>query len=594
MTDYTLGADAGGFALGGQAVALGHGYALPIGAGGFALTGEPAPLRAAHRIAAGAGSLTLSGRAVGVAAHRRQAVSAGAFPLAGQPVALLRGYPLAVGAGSFALAGKPVWLHAVSEPEYQAWLRADGVQRVVLVEANYYADGAEQTRYLSNYPYVSGPGDIPANTAYEDILAGVPSFRVGIDLPLAIGDLEVWNENGERDGWLDDSWGGRDVAIFLGDPNWSRNAFRQILAGVIDDITAPAPDRLSLSVRDKKEKLNKEAHIAVWGSGSLAGNPVPIALGECYNIAPQLYNDALLYYGVHGPITSFVQVRNGGWPMATTDNASTGTTALAAEPEGQITCDVLGEPDGISNLYVNTCADIIKLLVLSRGLAPSEIDYGSFDAFNTLNSSAIGLFLEGRRNLVEVIDEILASAGGHWYFDRLGRLKLWRLDAPTGTAVARFDADDVVENGLRILRREPPFKTLKLGQKKNWTVQDKDALLGAVTAEWREKYGSEWLSPPAAATNSGITAAHKNALSPDLIPTLFVDATAEATRRAALYSQPRTVYEAVMFAGPFQLELGNEITLDHPRFGFAGGANAIVIGLEEQPTRNRVRLELWK
>jgi hypothetical protein len=110
----------------------------------------------------------------------------------------------------------------------------------------------------------------------------------------------------------------------------------------------------------------------------------------------------------------------------------------------------------------------------------------------------------------------------------------------------------------------------------------------------KEGYATEWWDI-LTAENAGIKTVHKGALEPDLIPTLLSQSiNTEAARRAALHNTIRTVYEVELFAGPFQVELGDEIKLTHPRFGFENGAHAIVIGIDEKPTRNRVTLELWR
>jgi hypothetical protein len=761
MTDYTLSVGAGGFSLGGQAVALRRGYTLAAGAGSFTLSGQAVGLRRAYMLSAGAGSFVLSGQAVALRWHRRLAAGAGAFTLSGQAATLRRVHILRVGAGSFSLSGKVVWLHAVSELEYLAWLAADGVQRVVLVEAKYYADGSEQTRYFSNYPYISGPADTPANRAYDDILADIPSFRVGIDAPLAIGDIEIYNESGDLDGWLDDAWDGREVAVYLGDPSWSRNSFRQILSGIIADISAPSPDRLSLSIRDKKELLNVPVQSNLFTEDPHQDTPKPLCLGWCFNVTPFLVDAASLTYQIHdGEVYDIYQVRDNGVPVGYTKDlihgkftlgnsvasvsvtqggsgyaydppqvvitaeygsgaaavanvvdgvidsvtvtaggfsyivgataqivggggsgailevvvagnssiaailvtnggsgyaytppavsfsggggsgaagyativdgavasiemtdggtgytsaptvtisggngsGATAVALLSGAPAGKITCDVYGAKGGpawpYSPYYLKTAADLIQYLSTRSVLGEDDLNLPSFAALNAAtvasNSNNLAVYLSDRRNMVEVFDELMASVGGYWYFDRLGRLTLWRLDAPTGTAVAEFDADDVLALGLRVVRRELPLKKIRLGSSKNWTVQDRASLAGAVSETMREAYATEWWDI-LTAENAGIATIHKGALEPDLIPTLLHQSiSTEAARRAALHNTIRTVYEVELFAGPFQVELGDEIKLTHPRFGFENGAHAIVIGIDEKPTRNRVTLELWR
>jgi hypothetical protein len=479
---------------------------------------------------------------------------------------------------------------SISDDQYRAWLAADGKQRCLLIEAKCYHSGSEITRYFSNYAYITGPSETPANQPYEDILASTPSFRMSIDAPLAVGDLEIRNENGERDSWLDDGWDGRAITMYLGDPNWARADFRTILTGIIEDIASADRSKLAFSVRDRKEKLNVPVQTALYSGGAIDNQPKPLACGQPANITPVLIDPANLIYQVHdGAIYDILGVRDKGVAVAFTEDLATGTFALSASPDGSITCDVVGaNPSGTSP---QSPADIIQYLVTREILTTGDIDAASFAAFapGGLN---IGLYLRERRNLVDVVDEIVATAGGYWYFDRSGKLKLWRLDSPTGTAVAEFDADDIEAGGLRIIRRELPVYRQRLGVDRNWTIQGADDLAATITD--REIYAQEF-AQIRLIENSGIKTAHPAALEPDVVPTLYrgfdVD---EEARRATLRAVPRHVYEARMTGGAFQLNLGDEIKLTHPRFGFESGANAIVIGIEEAPSRNRVTLELWR
>ena len=52
----------------------------------------------------------------------------------------------------------------------------------------------------------------------------------------------------------------------------------------------------------------------------------------------------------------------------------------------------------------------------------------------------------------------------------------------------------------------------------------------------------------------------------------------------------RFVYEATFSTGPFEIKLGDEISVFYPRFGFENGKNVIVVGLDEQPSSNKIKV----
>jgi hypothetical protein len=77
--------------------------------------------------------------------------------------------------------------------------------------------------------------------------------------------------------------------------------------------------------------------------------------------------------------------------------------------------------------------------------------------------------------------------------------------------------------------------------------------------------------------------------------TLFVaEPAAEVTRRAALAEQIRYVFEIAIAAGAVNVQLGDTVRVTHPRYGFASGQTAVVIGIEENPPERVTRLILWR
>lgn len=489
----------------------------------------------------------------------------------------------------------------ISDAAFKAWLAADNRVRAVLIEVNAYSGGAEVTRYLSNVPFVSLPTDTPANIAYDDVIKAVPVFQarlneafMGFTLP-AYGDADIVNASGALDSWLDDAWDGRTLKMLIGDPSWPRNDFRTILDGVCADIYAKDRTTLALKLRDKSWMLNVPVQATLMtGATANADQPQPICVGQCFNVEPVLEDAAAHRYRVHdGAIEDVTQVRDNGVSVAYTKDLANGRFTLNASPVGRITCDPKGAKPG--GVYHQTVADIVRYLVTAHSqLTAADIDAASFAAFNITAPQPVHDYVRGRENLITVLDRVVTSVGGFWTFSRAGLLQLGRLEAPAGAAVIELVEDDVSENGIEVTSRTIPVDTVRLGYRRNFTLQP-DGLAGAVTEANRAAFAAEYLV--ATAVNAGITTTHKLAPKPDLITTQLTnaaDAIAEAARRATLNGSIRKTHRVSSYMLPFFVNLGQVVRLRHSRFGFSGGELAVLIGIGERVTGNRSEMEIWR
>lgn len=489
----------------------------------------------------------------------------------------------------------------ISDAAFKRWLQADNRVRAVLIEAKAWSGGVEVTRYLSNVPYVSRPTDTPANVAYDDLIKAVPAFQarlnevfMGFTLP-AYGDADLINASGALDSWLDDAWDGRGLKMLLGDPSWPRNDFRTILDGVCADIYAKDRTTLALKLRDKSWMLNVPAQATLMtGTTANADQPQPICVGECFNVEPVLEDASAHRYRVHdGAVDDISGVRDNGVPVAYTKDLADGCFELNAAPAGRITADVRGAKPG--GVYHETVADIVQYLVTTHSqLTTADIDAASFAAMNAACPQPVHDYVRDRENLITVLDRIVTSVGGFWTFSRSGLLQLGRLEEPAGTPVVELVEDDVSENGIEVASRTIPVDTLRLGYRRNFTLQP-DGLAGAVAEADRADFAAEYRVETA--SNAGITTTHKLAPKPDLIPTQLTagsDAAGEAARRATLQGSIRKTYLVNCYMLPLSVNLGQVVKLTHSRFGFAGGELAVLIGITERVTGNRCQVELWR
>lgn len=237
---------------------------------------------------------------------------------------------------------------AITDAQYQDWLEGDDEKRTLLVEAKYY-DGGELTEYMSTAGYITASGDTPASTEYEDIIKSFPVFRRSMaeaftgKTQQSYGDIEIINNDGLRDAWLDRAWNGRDIVLKFGDPDWDYDDFRTIMAGTTAELTAKSLDTLVLKIRDKGIYLEKQFQETLFTTGPSDDKPIPVCYGEVYKIAPILEDGATHKYKMSdGTISAISTVYDQGVSVATTDTLSTASFTLGAQPNGQITADILG------------------------------------------------------------------------------------------------------------------------------------------------------------------------------------------------------------------------------------------------------------
>lgn len=219
---------------------------------------------------------------------------------------------------------------------------------------------------------------------------------------------------------------------------------------------------------------------------------------------------------------------------------------LGSSPARLVTCDA---SRNIGTSPYNDAAQILNDMAVFQdidGPAPLSISASDVSALKTLQPAPLGIFVTGETTILQAMDEVAASIGAWYGFDRLGVLRMGRLDAPGGTPAAEIGEPNI----LRIARVPskdeaagiPAFR-VKVNHERNWTVQTTD-LNGAVTAARRGYLAQEWRS--VTAEDLGVKERHllSPEISRDTLMTVAADASAEAARSLALYKEDREIYEA--------------------------------------------------
>jgi len=381
---------------------------------------------------------------------------------------------------------------------------------------------------------------------------------------------------------------------------------------------------------------------------TILNSPVPICLGKCFNIEPKLIDASNHIYQIHeGAIEEVTAVRADGviltppGPGAQYEvNLQKGCFRLLTHSNNtQITCDVIGAADrgvGFDETYTieaYTAPWMVEWLALNKTLLVSDdICPGTFPTDPTLpnsfsNLSTLGIYLENEQDVGATIDTIMKSVGGFARFGRLCniaasldtpasneiKLQVFELEDPNlkaqrlisaGYAVLNINSDQIIEKGMSLSLTEPPKHTITLGYNKNWKVQEKSSLAGLVTDAQQDflylldLYTNEYSR--VYDRNIGILEQYPLAEDTELLETLIFDdyplttfSQAEVNKRGSIRSQKRYVYKIESTVAPLTLGIGDILKLTHNRFGFDFGKYVYIIGINENPTDNRVDLEVW-
>jgi hypothetical protein len=504
-------------------------------------------------------------------------------------------------------------------------------------------EGFIATEYLSTGGYISKPSDTFPNRPYHDDIKSFPVFRRSVDSAFLgsteqpFGDIVIHNEDGTKDNWLDRSWGGRDLVLFIGDRNWPRDDFRQLMRGTAHELSSPDESSLSFRLRDKGIFLEKFIQETRFLDGPSEGNLKPLCFGECYHVPAVLVDNNHTYMVHDGPIEDILEVFEAGTPVSFTADLNSGTFTLQANPERQVTAHVKGAKfSGIidssdENTYHDTVAQIAyHLLDKYSDVSNINIDGANLLAFDNEHQESVGLFINANKTFVQALDQLLVHLSGFWGFDRYGKFVLGRLRSPTNTlsslsgttisdivtpiseitvpinelgptsAIATgftIKEDDVVQRGMSIIKRQLPLYKVNLGYKRYWrplSVTEQAGVLESfpsVSADLEREFREVRNERPATLLHHALSS------ETDLIETVLVnkeDADFWALNRRELFAHPRTSYSIQTLAAPFGVEIGDVIDIEYYRYGFESGKKVLVTAYSESINPDRVDLEVWR
>jgi hypothetical protein len=488
----------------------------------------------------------------------------------------------------------------ITDQQYAEWLKEDTARRCLLIEVTPKIAGVDTTLRLATRPYVTEPTDTPANTPYLDVVQGGVKLNEQMSIngnaSMSYGDIEIENNTGELDSWLDAIWVNREIVVYSGDVRWARADFREVFRGVVADIDSSGRNRLNIKLRDKLKRLDSAiTETKLGGTTDNKDRLRPVLLGECHNFEPLLIDPATHDYQFHnGPSENVIEVRDNGVPVGFTPTLGAGTFRLSGTAFGTITVSAQGDNNGA---YSNTVVGLIKKLVKTYGrvadrFSDEDLDLTSLTAFDAANPHPVGIWLPEKANVLATCQDLAASVGAMLMTTRLGKAKLVQINATlSATGAIPVGEDDMIQRTLKIAEKLEVSGAVKLGYCKNWTVQDK--LESGIPEAHKDLFKKEWLE----ITRKDQTTLDDYKLhgEPDQEDTYLLTeagAIAEADRRLGLRKKPRTVYQYQGFADSLTLQLGDVVLLTHSRYGLSGGKLGLVVKLEPDWLKSRCNVNV--
>ena len=496
----------------------------------------------------------------------------------------------------------------------------DYAEKIYLVEVVGYntVTDQEETLYYSSQKYTTEPWETPANQHYDPIMSDerLTLFsRSLFSVEASFGQVVLDNMGGDLDYLFDYAFNGRAITVKLGGKAFNYADFGTVLSGVIDQAIFEY-DVVRFVVRGNLYKLQVPLNTTTYAgtnSGStgnegladdIKGAPKSLCYGECKNVPITPVNTSAYRYQFHSAGTSSAVdsvYDKGALQTITTDytnDLTNGIIDLVTTPDGQVTADVKGDATGSG--YISTCADIVSRIITTRTVyTTSDLDTSSFTALNTANSAALGVFFPPQEiTVLEAITSLMESVGAHIFERRDGLLKVLRFNGVVGSSVASFGVGDITENTFKTVSSdyEVPIYQAKTGYGKNWTVQNKNELAAGVTDARVAYLEQEYrYSAPSGALDATIKDIWLNAtiFTKDTLIVNSADADTESIREFNLRSVPHREFELEVKTSAFTIDIGDIITITHPRFGFSAGQDVIITEMKEDTRNSTAMLKVF-
>lgn len=280
------------------------------------------------------------------------------------------------------------------------------------------------------------------------------------------------------------------------------------------------------ALRSKYEGLG-----GATGDERLKGKYIPLVIGDCFNVEPDLesFEDQIDRWN-EGALSDITAVKDGAAPLlwdgvdhadySSLKNAvvapgfftkalAIGRTKRGAGAAFRITGDVSGP-------YGTTAA---ALLAFARGAAGLPEELIDAPSFGVLPTAPIDLFLKGDRSVsvAEIFDALLRPFNGWYGALRARKLRVGIVGSPVPmTKTWTVESHEIFENSLSVRKFEtPPRWRVGVTGVRNWTPMTADELVDwrenpdVSQAEWERLQRTEEL---AERSDAGVKLRHRGAL----------------------------------------------------------------------------------
>lgn len=519
------------------------------------------------------------------------------------------------------------------------------------VEVQAHTDaGGVQTFYACSGTLNTLPTDVPANQHFHPSLKTPANFERALfsagttmgAASIGFGEVVLANAHGRYDAWQDYSFNGRPI-IIKAMPQDSYGAVRGLykdapvmIRGTIESVDITDAFRtIRLRIHDRLADLDNPLLTTRYlgttttggataeGPATLKDTIKPRIYGKVTNVTPVDVNPFNLIRQVSDkPCTSIV-VYDGGQGLvpgadyatlaaltAATINAGAYGTCLAlglirlgGQPARGVTCNVTAS----GNLDAGS---IVYRMLIDFGIPADSIDQASINALTARNGASCGISIGDDRTVLAAITTMLQSVGGWIISINDGTFTVGRLEVPSGTPVAAFAERQLRGDVKRIAPSDvnaaiPAYRVIvRYGQLA--TTFSEDQIAGGVQGARRAALQTEWQE--AKAEDTSIKTVHLLAqeLTFDTCLTEPADAAAEASRRLAIYSARRDIWnfrispigpdyrptqDAAAVYAP-AIRMGSVVSLQMSRF-LKTPKLLVVIGRVDDAVADAIELSAW-
>ncbi|MDG5497423.1 hypothetical protein [Niveispirillum sp. BGYR6] len=476
--------------------------------------------------------------------------------------------------------------------------------------------GTTRTVYASLRGWVSEPDeqDAAPNT-YWDRRIDVPMTThaslwsgdaIGGRSSASYGAVQVANQDGGLDHWLDWAWDGRSIELWRSEAARPRRLsdFTLMTRRTVEEIVPG--DMIELVLTDLQARFTAPARRGIFagtggaeGGDSLKGRAKPFLLGRARRFEPLLIDaDFNIYMIDPAGFRALLAADDGGAPftigpdvadyaalkalsMASLDLATAkgaGLLRLSEKPRFRLRVDAEGvAPDGS---WIYSAAQLARHAAMAfAGLGAGDIDHTSVNALHALQPAVLGHWSDGGGELGTdaLIDRIMESIGGHWGISAEGLFQVGRYDLPAATPVARFTRRDMLNIVPQQAARR--IKSVRLSYRPGLALSEQEIAQG-IPAAVRElaTQDREWTdtaTSPAVAAESLLAEALEKETGFDA----RADALAERDRLLALLGARRQPFDITLPLNPATepVRIGDTIDIQHPRYGLANGRRVVVL-----------------